>query len=148
MKAILYNQTRGLDAKFKNLKMDAKHKLFRDYAKSFPQTWCEKFDQPMFAKYILESTEKPEAGEEDSEKALEQEYYWYHTAMKIVTDGPAFEESEELQVLVGSLDDETEIFKQPAEEYFLKQLLAQGIQNIMGGDKQKKNKNKNKKKRK
>jgi len=40
--------------------------------------------------------------------------------MNIVTDGPTFEESEELQVLVSSLDDETEIFKQPAEEYFIK----------------------------
>ena len=74
------------------------------YAKNFPEKWCEKFDQPQFAEF------KPKPVE-NSDAAKEEEYYLYHTAMKIITDGPNFEESEELQVLVGSLDDDTEIFK-------------------------------------
>ena len=59
--------------------------------------------------------------------------YWYNTAMNIVTDGPSFDDSEELQQLMSELDDNLDLFKHPAEQYFVNTLFSQNLGNFMKG---------------
>ena len=50
--------------------------------------------------------------------------YWYNTAMNIITDGPTFDGSEELQKLMSELDDNLDLFKNPADQYFVSTLFS------------------------
>lgn len=53
--------------------------------------------------------------------------YWYHTAVNVITDGPQLEDSPALIKLMDELDDDLDIFKQPADQYFVQKLFAQNI---------------------
>ena len=51
-----------------------KHRLYRNYAKNFPQKWCEKFDQPEFDEYRLEFAENRDLDEDEFNELLEQPF--------------------------------------------------------------------------
>ena len=44
--------------------------------------------------------------------------------MNIITDGPSFDNSEELQKLIGELDDNLDVFRHTADQYFVTTLFS------------------------
>ena len=55
---ILFNSTRkGLNGQLKELSRAQKHKLFRNFAKNFPLTWCEKFGHRDLKEWRMEYIE-------------------------------------------------------------------------------------------
>ena len=68
--------------------------------------------------------------------------YWYHTAVNVLTDGPQLENSSALIKLLNELDDDLDIFKKPADEYFVSKLFDKNFALFL------KSKMKNKKKQK
>lgn len=66
---ILYNPTRkGLNGQLKEICREQKLKLFRNYAKNFPEKWLFKFDQQVFNEWRLEYLENADLEDEDFEE--------------------------------------------------------------------------------